>query len=175
MSDKTHMMVVIAGCVGLGLLSYCFYYDRKRRSDPEFRRKLIDKRKKQEKARSDKNTSKYPDLTDEVAVQAFFMKEIALGEQLMGLGDIENGIDHLANAVAVTAHKENLLNVLRTTLPDPIFKLLVERLPAVSQEIYSSYKARELSTERKAVPTTNIGPKITQIEEKEIAIDECLD
>ena len=94
---------------------------------------FLKERKKQEKARSDKNTSKYPDLTDEVAVQAFFMKEIALGEQLMGLGDIENGIDHLANAVAVTAHKENLLNVLRTTLPDPIFKLLVERLPAVSQ------------------------------------------
>ena len=61
------------------------------------------------------------------------MSEIALGEQLMGLGDIENGVEHLANAVAVTAHKENLLNVLRSTLPDPIFRLLVERLPEVSQ------------------------------------------
>ena len=72
---------------------------------------------------------------DEVAVQQFFMKEIAVGEQLLGLGDIENGIEHLANAVAVTAHKENLLNMLRTSLPDPVFRLLVERLPAVSQVI----------------------------------------
>lgn len=51
----------------------------------------------------------------------------------MALGDIENAIEHLANAVAVTAHKENLLNVLRTSLPDPIFRLLVERLPEVTK------------------------------------------
>jgi hypothetical protein len=76
---------------------------------------------------------KFPDLTDEVAVQKFFMTEISLGEQLLGVGDIENGIEHLANAVAVTSHKENLLNVLRTTLPDPIFSLLVQKLPEVSR------------------------------------------
>ncbi len=97
------------------------------------------------------------------------MKEIALGEQLMGMGDIENGIEHLANAVSVTAHKENLLNVLRTTLPDPIFRLLVERLPAVSQKIYNSYKAR-----------TPEEPRIIDVTEavqmNEVAIeDECLD
>jgi import receptor subunit TOM20 len=61
------------------------------------------------------------------------MTEIQLGETLMGTGDIENGIEHLANAVAVTSHKENLLNVLRTTLPDQIFRMLVEKLPEVSQ------------------------------------------
>jgi import receptor subunit TOM20 len=72
-------------------------------------------------------------LTDEVAVQKFFMTEISLGEQLLGVGDIQNGIEHLANAVAVTSHKENLLNVLRTTLPDPIFSLLVQKLPEVSR------------------------------------------
>jgi len=100
------------------------------------------------------------------------MKEIALGEQLMGLGDIENGIEHLANAVAVTAHKENLLNVLRTTLPDPIFRLLVERLPFVTQKIYASYKARTPEH------TRNKEPKIvdvTDTEPVEVAIDECLD
>ena len=84
---------------------------------------------------------KYPDLLDETAVQTFFMSEIALGEQLMGLGDIENGIEHLANAVAVTSHKENLLNVLRSTLPDPIFRMLVEKLPEVTKVIFASSKS----------------------------------
>ena len=51
----------------------------------------------------------------------------------MGLGDIENGIEHLANACADTPQKENILNVLRSTLPDPIYRLLVERLPEVAQ------------------------------------------
>ena len=31
------------------------------------------------------------------------MNEIQLGEQLMALGDIETGVEHLANAVAVTS------------------------------------------------------------------------
>ena len=31
------------------------------------------------------------------------MSEIQLGEQLMALGDIETGVEHLANAVAVTS------------------------------------------------------------------------
>lgn len=70
---------------------------------------------------------------DDQAVQQFFMKEIAMGEQLLGLGDVDNGIEHLANAVAVTAHKENLLNMLRASLPDPIFALLCQRLPIVTK------------------------------------------
>ena len=78
-------------------------------------------------------SQKYPNLNDDVAVQKFFMAEIGLGEQLLGAGDIENGVEHLANAVSVTAHKENLLNVLRTTLPDPIFRMLIETLPETSK------------------------------------------
>lgn len=72
-------------------------------------------------------------MTDEVAVQKFFMTEISMGEQLLGMGEVESGIERLANAVAVTAHKENILNVLKSTLPDPIFRLLLEKLPEVSQ------------------------------------------
>jgi len=87
---------------------------------------------------------------DESAVQNFFMKEIALGEQLMGLGDIENGVEHLANAVAVTAHKENLLTMLRQSLPDPIFRMLVERLPVVSSRMFSAYTMNSFSNNKTA-------------------------
>lgn len=31
------------------------------------------------------------------------MSEIQLGEQLLSLGDVEAGVEHLANAVAVTS------------------------------------------------------------------------
>jgi mitochondrial import receptor subunit TOM20 len=72
-------------------------------------------------------------LNDEVAVQAFFMNQVQLGEQSMALGDIENGVEHLANAVAVTTHKENLLNLLRSTLPEQIFQLIIQKLPEVSE------------------------------------------
>ena len=125
---------------------------------------------RQKQARADKDSSKYPDLTNETAIQSFFMSEIALGEQLMGLGDIENGVEHLANAVAVTAHKENLLNVLRSTLPDPIFRLLVEKLPEVSQKIYNSSKMKTSSASRYESEA-----KIVEVNEEDLAIDECLD
>lgn len=42
MSEKSNMIAAVAGCVGLGFLGYCFYFDRKRRSDPDFKRKLIE-------------------------------------------------------------------------------------------------------------------------------------
>jgi len=122
---------------------------------------------------------KYPDLNDENAVQRFFMSEITLGEQLMGLGDIENGVEHLANAVAVTAHKENLLNVLRGTLPDPIFKMLVERLPEVSRKIYNSHKARAPDAFEPLVESSqmfvNESAKIVEITSENLAVDDCLD
>ena len=72
-------------------------------------------------------------MSDEAAVQSFFMHEIQLGEQYIGAGDIENGVEHLANAVAVTAHKENLLNLLRSTLPESIFQLIIQKLPETSE------------------------------------------
>jgi hypothetical protein len=107
------------------------------------------------------------------------MSEITLGEQLMGLGDIENGVEHLANAVAVTAHKENLLNVLRGTLPDPIFKLLVERLPEVSRKIYNSHKARTPGAFEQVVESSqmfvNESAKIVEITSENLAVDDCLD
>ncbi len=128
-------------------------------------------------------------------MQQFFMKEIALGEQLMGLGDIENGVEHLANAVAVTAHKENLLSMLRQSLPDPIFRMLIERLPVVSAQMFSTYKmsgfarggTAEDETEDEAdVDFQREGAKITEIFEdeedqmtavvnEELCIDELLD
>jgi hypothetical protein len=130
---------------------------------------------------------------DESAVQQFFMKEIALGEQLMGLGDIENGVEHLANAVAVTAHKENLLSMLRQSLPDPIFRMLIERLPVVSAQMFSTYNmsgfARGGTAEDETEDEEDFqreGAKITEIFEdeedqttavvnEELCIDELLD
>lgn len=185
MTVQVNFTAALAGGLGIAFVGYCFYFDRQRRSHPDFRRNLIEKRREARSASKAQNSTQYPDLLDEMAVQQFFMKEIALGEQLMGMGDIENGIEHLANAVAVTAHKENLLNMLRTTLPDPIFRLLVERLPAVSQMIYSNYKSRQ-PAEPKITEIFDTDEPVAELREQtadepedklteELAIDELLD
>src|SRR5689334_13004520 len=66
-----------------------------------------------------------------MSVSKFFMNEIALGEQCMTISDIEAGVEHLANAVAVAPNRESLLGVLQTTLPEPIMRAIVDKLPEV--------------------------------------------
>lgn len=78
---------------------------------------------------------KIPDLRDYEAVQKFFIQEVQLGEELLGTGDVDNGIEHLTNAVAVCGQPQQLLSVLQQTLPPQIFQELVRRLPSVSQKI----------------------------------------
>ncbi len=48
-------------------------------------------------------------------------------------GDIESGVEHLSNAVAVCSQPQQLLQVLQQTLPPQVFQLLLQRLPIVSQ------------------------------------------
>lgn len=56
-----------------------------------------------------------------------------LGEELLAQGDIEAGVEHLSNAVAVCGQPQQLLQVLQQTLPPQVFRLLLERLPIVGQ------------------------------------------
>ena len=135
--------LVITIGLGFAFLSYYIYYERKSQSYLELNKKIIEKTMKQTNVY--KNSSKYPDLNDEKAIQSFFMREIALSEQLIESGQIENGVEHLANAVAVTAHNESLINALRSNLPVPIFKLLILRLPKVNQKLYKSTKIEAVS------------------------------
>lgn len=77
-----------------------------------------------------------PDLKDPEIVQKFFLQEVQLGEEMLAAGDLENGIEHLANAVAVCGQPQELLRVLQKTLPPQVFHLLLQRLPSVGQVIF---------------------------------------
>ncbi|XP_066503860.1 mitochondrial import receptor subunit TOM20 homolog B [Hoplias malabaricus] len=129
----------IAAGVGAALLvGYCIYFDRKRRSDPNFKRKLRERRKKQKAAQEKAGISRLPDLKDAEAVQKFFLEEIQLGEELLAQGDYEKGVDHLTNAIAVCGQPQQLLQVLQQTLPPPVFQMLLTKLPTISQRIVSA-------------------------------------
>lgn len=59
-----------------------------------------------------------PDLKDHDAVQRFFLQEVQLGEEMLANGELEQGVEHLANAVAVCGQPHQLLQVIL-----PIFLL----------------------------------------------------
>lgn len=143
MLSQTALTVAAAG-VGLCFIGYCIYFDRKRRSDPFFRQKLREKRKKakqQSKAQA-KSGVQVPDLKDAEAMQRFFLQEVQLGEELLAAGDIEMGVDHLSNAVAVCGQPQQLLQVLQQTLPPQVFQMLLMKLPVAGQRISASMPER---------------------------------
>uniref|UniRef100_A0A665SYG1 Mitochondrial import receptor subunit TOM20 homolog n=2 Tax=Echeneis naucrates TaxID=173247 RepID=A0A665SYG1_ECHNA len=141
MGGKTS--AIAAGVCGALLVGYCIYFDRKRRSDPDFKNRLRERRRKQKAAKERAGLAKLPDLKDAEAVQKFFLEEIQLGEELLAQGDYEKGVDHLTNAIAVCGQPQQLLQVLQQTLPPPVFQMLLTKLPSISQRIVSAQSLSE--------------------------------
>uniref|UniRef100_A0A8C6T0T7 Translocase of outer mitochondrial membrane 20 n=1 Tax=Neogobius melanostomus TaxID=47308 RepID=A0A8C6T0T7_9GOBI len=141
MSGRT--TAVVAGVCGALFLAYCIYFDRKRRSDPNFKHKLRERRKNKKCSTDRSGLAKLPDLKDAEAVQKFFLEEIQLGEELLSQGEFEKGVDHLTNAIAVCGQPQQLLQVLQQTLPPPVFQMLLTKLPSISQRIISAQSLSE--------------------------------
>lgn len=49
------------------------------------------------------------------------------------LGDLDNGVDHLARAVAVCSQPQSLMSLFQQTLPPELFQEIIMRLPRVAQ------------------------------------------
>ena len=135
---------IAVGIAGI-FVGYCFYFDQKRRSDPDFKKKLRDRRKAKKQAQ--KASSAMPDLKDHEDVQRFFLQEVQIGEEMLTCGDIDGGIEHLANAVAVCGQPTQLLQVLQKTLPPQVFHLLLQRLPIIGQKLASQTAMAEEDVE----------------------------
>ncbi|CAN9499973.1 unnamed protein product [Ophioblennius macclurei] len=134
---------VVAGLCGALFVAYCVYFDRKRRSDPRFKEKLRERRRKVKVSSQSRELGKLPDLKDADAVQKYFLEEIQLGEELLAQGDFERGVDHLTNAIVVCGQPQQLLQVLQQTLPPPVFQMLLTKLPTVSQRIMGAQSLSE--------------------------------
>lgn len=121
------MIVVAISLVGVFGLGYCIYFDRLRRQDPEYKKKVKARRQKavEPKENALSGVTKISDLKDIEAVRMFFQQEIQLGEELLKIGAEEVGVDHLSNAVAVCGQPFQLLVILHQTLPEHVFQLLL--------------------------------------------------
>ena len=89
-----------AGLGTAAFVGYCIYFDSKRRSHPDFKRKLREKRKAASKGQSKSAGPQLPDFSDQEAVQRFFLQEVQMGEELLATGDIQNGETLADNSTA---------------------------------------------------------------------------
>jgi len=131
---------IAAGISGLVFIGYCIYFDRKRHSDPNFKKNLREKRRKQRQARL--AGTKIPDLRTQEAVQKFFLTEIQLGEELLQQGEIDQGVEHLGSAIAVCGQPAQLIQIFQSTLPPQVFHVLLQRLPMIGQSVQVRHKSQ---------------------------------
>ncbi|CAH4037472.1 mitochondrial import receptor subunit TOM20 homolog [Pieris brassicae] len=138
-----------AGIAGTLFLGYCVYFDQQRRKDPLYKKKLKERRQnaRQNSSRSRTMGGPLPDTNDHEAMQRFFLQQIQLGEELLAAGDLEAGVEHLGQAVAVCGQTQQLLSVLQQTMPPHIFHLLLKKLPEISDRLRSSMRGATLQEE----------------------------
>lgn len=63
------------------------------------------------------------------------MEEIQSGESLIAIGQYENGVEHLANALVVCGQPGRLLQILQASLPTQVFTMLIIRMQEVSTRV----------------------------------------
>lgn len=151
--------IAIAGLSATAFIAYCIYFDKKRRSHPDFKKKLLEKRKSEKHAAANKGKVVFPDLRNVAEVQQFFLQQVQLGEELLAAGQIDEGIDHLTNAVAVCGQPQQLLGVLQASLPPEVFAKLTENLSTIGERLATSPSMKGLQK-----PASS--PKITELSEQ---------
>jgi len=138
LSTPQWIAVGTGAALGAAFIGYCIYFDQKRRSDPDFRKKLKERRSRVRQQRQDQDrrrTNPLPNFNDPSQMQAYFLQEVQLGEELLAEGDYENAVEHLSNAVTLCGQPQQLLQILQQSLPPQVFQLLVQRLPATGMRL----------------------------------------
>ncbi|KAH9406075.1 PREDICTED: mitochondrial import receptor subunit TOM20 homolog [Rhagoletis zephyria] len=111
----------------LGFLAYCVYFDRKRRSAPDYKAKVLAKRNANKKS-SKKGSELFdiPIFKDPSEMQAYFLTQVQLSDDLMQVGNFEEAVIHLANAAVVCSQKSEFLGVMQKSLPPQAFQILLK-------------------------------------------------
>ncbi|XP_064403428.1 mitochondrial import receptor subunit TOM20 homolog B-like [Halichondria panicea] len=126
MSARFYTLCTV-GLVGSLFVGYCVYFDRKRRSDPDYKKKVLARRKTAKKSGA-------VDLRDPKVREEFLMSEMMKGNQKLTEGNIEEAIGHFINFVHFSGNPRTTLSTLQQTMPAPLFSLLVRAYATLQSE-----------------------------------------
>lgn len=157
MSSKSLLAFTVGTAVAF-ILGFCIYFDQKRRSDPEYKKKVHARRQREQdkfKYRMSSGDDMDPnssmlDASDHTSLERCFLIEINLGEQLIIQGNMSEGLSHLANAIMMCAQPMPVLQALKESLPERVFMPLIIKLQELqssgSNAMSSSNKDNSIST-----------------------------
>ncbi|KAK6109076.1 MAS20 protein import receptor family protein [Brugia pahangi] len=138
-------IVTAAGIAAAAFVGYCIYFDHKRRSAPDYKQKIREQRRATEKK---KQPTTFPNLQNATEMQAFFLQEVQLGEELVADGHTEEGIEHLCNAITLCGQPVQLIQIFQQTLPSEHFDLLIQKLPETKTRLMRMFGDRVGQVER---------------------------
>uniref|UniRef100_A0AC35UHN0 Mitochondrial import receptor subunit TOM20 homolog n=1 Tax=Rhabditophanes sp. KR3021 TaxID=114890 RepID=A0AC35UHN0_9BILA len=133
-SETGSKWLLYSAVAGAAVLTTAAVLDYIRRSDPEYKKKLRERRKNETVSGGCNIQLPKINLKDAAAVQDFFIQEVQRGEELMASGNITEGVEHIAMAVNLCGYPQQLLQVFQQTFPPDQFDLLLERIP-ITREV----------------------------------------
>ena len=85
MLNKSTIGLVAGVCGGL-FIGYCIYFDKKRRSDPNYKKNVLEKRRREQEEK-EKKKKIVVNYNDPAEMQRVFLRELETGEELLGQGE----------------------------------------------------------------------------------------
>ncbi|EDW23859.1 GL23695 [Drosophila persimilis] len=147
MASLGSVKLMALGTAGALFIGYCFYFDRKRTTAPDYKKRVHERRVRQATSHlgiggggtepagaADDNEEDDQDLV----MQMHFVEEVKKGERHIKEGSVDEGLTHLCNAIMLCTHPGSLLEMLRANLPEALFRPLMMRLHELNQRSGSS-------------------------------------
>ncbi|XP_021961636.1 mitochondrial import receptor subunit TOM20 homolog isoform X1 [Folsomia candida] len=139
MSGRTAVIgAAIGGLIAVG----CLYFDHRRRSDPNFKNKLRERRRKLRLAMVP--LDEIPEFHSQDEVRTYFSQEVQMGHAFLDGGQIQEAILHFGRALSVYHEPQQLLSIWNQTLPPGIAQLILASRPTLGQ-VMNSNKTRRHS------------------------------
>lgn len=98
---------LVAGICGGLFIGYCIYFDKKRRSDPNYKKKVLERRRRQKEEEERKNKL-VVNFNDPLEMQRVFLQELEQGEELLRLGRFDSLAKRTAGG-CLTIHTDLML------------------------------------------------------------------
>ncbi|XP_003408724.2 TOMM20-like protein 1 [Loxodonta africana] len=125
------LLAALAVCGVVAFLGYCVYFDRKRRGDPAFKRRLRDKRRAEQAQAKERGAQLWDSANEKL--QELLLHEVQMGELWLSRGEHRMGVEHLSNALLLCGQPQELLKVFKLTLPPKVFEMLLHKIPLICQ------------------------------------------
>ncbi|KAM9203013.1 TOMM20-like protein 1 isoform 2-T2 [Dugong dugon] len=128
------LLAALTACGVVAFLGYCVYFDRKRRGDPAFKRRLRD-------SECGGGGGALWDPANEKLQE--LLHEVQMGELWLSRGEHRMGVEHLSNALLLCGQPQELLKVFKVTLPPRVFEMLLHKIPLICQQFEADMNEQE--------------------------------